>query len=153
KRTIEGRLQALGRAQVFVAPDFVGGVDMRDHLTAQLSTFGARLSIAGPPLTIGGPFAQKLALIVHELATNAAKYGALSHPAGRVAITWKVEASPAEREPRLTLSWVERGGPRVEPPAQEGFGMKLISMLLDDAQRVSFSPSGLECEIVIPLSE
>ena len=95
-----------------------------------------------------------LTLALHELATNAAKYGALSVPSGRVAITWAV--SPGD-PPHLALRWQEHGGPLVSPPAQKGFGSRLIerSLALELAGEVhvTYEPSGVVCEVCAPLSD
>jgi PAS domain S-box-containing protein len=154
REAIAGRLEALARAQDFAAPGNAAGmVPLRDLVASELSAFGARMTMDGASVAIGSAFAQKLALLLHELATNAAKYGALSSPDGRVRIAWAVEQQPADREPRLRFSWVERGGPRVEPPAETGFGMQLISAMLQGAQRVSFAPDGLTFAFDVPFSE
>ena len=73
-------------------------------------------------MTLAAAKVQALALVLHELATNAVKHGALSTPEGRVRVGWKVEESDGIR--RLRLRWEERGGPRVEPPAARGFGTR-----------------------------
>jgi two-component sensor histidine kinase len=89
------------------------------------------------------------ALIVHELATNAAKHGALASPGGRVAITWNV--GDVGGEPALQFSWIERGGVPIEPPTREGFGTELIGML--GAPSLSFGPEGFEYALAVPLTE
>jgi PAS domain S-box-containing protein len=151
KESILGRLQALAHAQEFVALGSGGGVALRDLVEAEVLPFGARVSIEGIPVILGGRFAQKFALIVHELATNATKYGSLSVPNGRVFVSWTVTQKDAR--PNLMFSWVERGGPLVKTPTTEGFGTLLISAALKDAPRVAFKETGLELEIVVPFSE
>ena len=93
-----------------------------------------------------------LAMALHELATNASKYGALSTPSGRVLIHWKVaENTP----PLLILTWEEQGGPPVVQPRRKGFGTRLIerslAMELGGEVRLSYEASGLVCEIKAPL--
>jgi two-component sensor histidine kinase len=90
-----------------------------------------------------------LALIFHELATNAAKYGALSVPGGRLAISWQMQGG------ELTIAWVERGGPPVKPPSRVGFGSKLFRRALDPYHgRVErrFEPTGLTCHLSLMLA-
>jgi two-component sensor histidine kinase len=90
----------------------------------------------------------------HELATNAAKYGALSAPAGRVEIVWTV-VTDGTRSRRLNLRWAERNGPTVAAPLARGFGSRLIeqsiTQQLDGQVKLRFEPEGLVCEITIPL--
>jgi two-component system CheB/CheR fusion protein len=106
----------------------------------------------GTALDIGSAFGQKLALVLHELATNAAKYGSLSIPGGRVLVSWHIEQSNGGGE-ALKFSWVERDGPAVKPPADQGFGMQLIAALLDNTSRVSFRERGFEFNFQMPLSK
>jgi two-component sensor histidine kinase len=95
-----------------------------------------------------------LAMAFHELTTNAAKYGALSAPAGRIEISWQVTAQ-GNHPPRLQIDWVEQGGPAVKEPSQRGFGSRLIEGSiageLHGGARMTFAPEGLRCEIVVPL--
>ena len=105
-------------------------------------------------MTVPAPTAQTLSLVLHELATNAAKYGALSVPEGRVALAWRVEDAPGEGR-RLVLEWAERGGPEVRPPERRGFGRSLIERSvayeLDGTARLEFPPEGVRCRIEVPL--
>jgi two-component sensor histidine kinase len=91
-----------------------------------------RFRIAGPNLTLGPQSALSFALVLHELGTNAIKYGALSNEAGRVHVAWQVKKTP--QGPLFRLTWKERGGPNVEPPTRRGFGTRLIAH--------SFPPTG-----------
>ena len=90
KNAIVGRLHALAHAQDFVVFGASGGVPIRELLEAELSAFPSRIHITGTPLVLGSAFAQQFALVIHELATNATKYGSLSTPKGRVVITWDI---------------------------------------------------------------
>jgi two-component sensor histidine kinase len=147
---IMGRLQALARAQQFVAAGPAGGVPLRDLVEAELEAFAERLSAEGPLLVIGGAFAQMLALVLHELATNAAKYGALSVSGGRLLVRWDVvHRAP---EPELTFAWTEKGGPPASAPVARGFGSELIATALGKAPRIAFTPDGLVFEIALPMS-
>jgi PAS domain S-box-containing protein len=111
-----------------------------------------RIRIEGPDLTLSPKAAVSLVMALHELGTNAAKYGALSAPAGRVTIGWAVE-----EDERLRLEWREQGGPAVEPPATRGFGFRMIERALASdlagAARIDFEPQGLVCRIEAPLAE
>jgi two-component sensor histidine kinase len=147
---IMGRLQALARAQQFVSAGPAGGVPLRDLVEAELEPFAQRLSAEGPPLVIGGAFAQMFALVLHELATNAAKYGSLSVPSGRLLVRWDV--AQREPEPELTFAWTETGGPPASPPAERGFGSELIGTALGTTPRIAFAPDGLVFEITLPMS-
>jgi two-component system CheB/CheR fusion protein len=131
------------------------GTPMRLRELAQLSLApfgydGERASIEGEDVSIPLQTAGTLGLVLHELATNALKYGALSVMSGRVRVTWRLEAD------RLSIAWRESGGPIVTEPVQQGFGSTLIkesipyelggSVLLD------FAPSGVQCTITFPVA-
>jgi two-component sensor histidine kinase len=94
-------------------------------------------------------------MALHELATNAAKYGALSDPRGRIEIDWRFDGTPAA--PALAIAWSERGGPEVAPPQRRGFGSRLIergiAQELDGEVALLFDPAGVQCRIRLPLSE
>jgi PAS domain S-box-containing protein len=149
REALMGRLHALAHAQEFVASGAGGGAPLRDLVEAELSSFGARAKVDGEFLMAGSSFAQMFALIVHELATNAIKHGALSGPGGEVAVGWRTEH--AESEPTLVLRWEERGGPPVTPPASTGFGTKLISLI--GKPQIAYRPEGFEYRLVVALSE
>jgi len=108
----------------------------------------ARITIEGPSVILPSDKAQAVALSLHELATNAAKYGALSQEAGRIFISWRLDNGA------LTLEWRETGGPQASKPSQEGFGSKIINASIKGQSRgnVSFDwrPEGLCCTLVIP---
>ena len=151
REAIVGRLQAIARAQEFVASGKSGGAPLRELVEGQLATFAARAKIDGPPVYAGAPFAQMFALVIHELATNAAKYGSLSQPRGHVVITWEVRDELAE--PQLTFSWVERDGPPVAAPSHQGFGSRLISAALAGTPRIAFDSQGFEYTVDVPLAD
>ncbi|MFO1070120.1 MAG: HWE histidine kinase domain-containing protein [Geminicoccaceae bacterium] len=112
----------------------------------------ARIALDGPPVTLSPDQGIAIVLAVHELGTNALKYGALSQPTGAVALTWTLDA-PGRR---LDLVWTERGGPPVHPPARRGFGTTMIEHALPRQVRgsatLAFDPAGLRCEIRVPLA-
>lgn len=145
--TIAGRLQALARAQEFIAAGPGGGAPIGDIVHAELSAFGGRVSISGPALLAGTAFAQMFAIVVHELATNATKYGSLSVPEGHVDVCWSLKDGAS-----LFFSWKERGGPPVEPPAALGFGSEVMRVALIENPRISFAATGFEYEISVPLA-
>jgi two-component sensor histidine kinase len=107
----------------------------------------------GPAVTLRSEQLLPLSLILHELATNAAKHGALSAPTGKIRVRWGIEETSARR---LRLTWQERGGPPVAPPASAGFGTRLIEFAarheLGGQAGLNYAPAGLDVEIVAPLA-
>jgi two-component sensor histidine kinase len=112
-----------------------------------------RYTLAGEhDIRIGPRAAVALVMALHELATNAAKYGALSNTQGRVNVAWTV--ADGQAPPSLRLQWREIGGPAVKPPDRQGFGSRLIRGLSKDASAqadLAFEPTGLVCTIELPL--
>ncbi|WP_312862366.1 PAS domain S-box protein [Rhizobium sp. BK313] len=112
-----------------------------------------RFRIEGPDLRLSPSAALAIAMALHELSTNAAKYGALSKETGQVAVVWQIEGRGADR--RLVLHWQESGGPPVATPKRKGFGSRLIERALaaelSGEVRVEYQSSGLECTIIAPL--
>lgn len=156
RKSVEARLQALGRAQDLLVGDGLTGADLRAVVDEALRPHddGApgRFEVDGPPVWLSARAATALALMLHELATNATKHGALSAPEGRVAIGWTL--SGGAEEERLRFTWRERGGPPVEPPRRHGFGTRLIEGGLTGAAgqtvRLAYEPAGASCEIEVP---
>ena len=95
--------------------------------------------------------------IVHELATNAGKYGALSVPEGRVKLAWSVEQDGGSGAPMLSFHWAESGGPPVRRPKSRGFGTELLEMGLADSGagrvRIDYAVTGVQCHLTAPLAE
>ena len=121
------RLGALGVAHdQLLAKDWSSAdVTMIAHLLSDVH--GARrITVDGPPVTLGPKSTLSLSLVLHELATNAAKYGALSVPEGKVELSWRVESR--DSEPELVMRWRESDGPPVVEPVSKGFGTRLIRM-------------------------
>lgn len=149
---LSGRLVALAAAAGSVSeedwdnPSIVGLVDrvLAPHHDGDSS---ARFDLAGPDMPLPAGFASTLALALHELATNAVKYGALSIPGGRVSLMWTVDG-----ERRLVLTWTETGGPPVSPPDHAGFGTRMIERALftpyNGHASLSYTSAGVHCRIV-----
>jgi two-component system CheB/CheR fusion protein len=155
---LDGRLNAFARTQAMVTRDPEGGVDLEYLVVEEMLGYNARegeqLRVSGPAVRFQPKAAETFALAIHELATNAIKYGALSQPAGRVDVSWRVDdaADPTQ----LILDWRERGGPRVEAPRRKGFGTELLEKTLafelKGKTTLNYGPSGLHCTIAIPLN-
>jgi two-component sensor histidine kinase len=157
---LEGRISALARTQAFVMRQPGAGVDIEELVHAELIAHAARenqVTSAGPPVRLHAKAAETLALALHELATNAVKYGALATPGGRISIAW-CKVLEAEH-PRVRLEWVESGvdmGMGIGPPAHRGFGRDLIERTvpyeLRGASTLAFARDGVRCAIDIPLT-
>jgi PAS domain S-box-containing protein len=156
---IQERLSALGRAQDLTLREIRPGGSQKDRTTtlraladAVLSPYQheGSLSIEGPDLSIGGPSLTNFALVLHETATNAVKYGALSSPTGRIEVKWRIE------DEDLLLSWRESGGPKVSKSDKpDGFGTTLAHAAVAQlGGRLSrdWNPDGLCIALVIPVS-
>ncbi len=156
-RAFEGRLMALSAAHNVLSNGAWEGADLRTLLLATTEPFArmrdGRVALDGPEVWLCPATALALSLVIHELGVNATRYGGLSDDGGAVALTWSL-AQP-DRERRLVLHWVERGGPVVRPPAATGFGSRLIEQILR-AERggatFDFAPAGLACTLTLPLT-
>ena len=156
KASVVGRIQALARAHSLLSDARWDGVDLGQLVEEELAPFGAgRVSQTGPQLLLRPSAAQSLALVLHELATNAAKYGALSDSAGRLAVEWRRDRD--EQGAYLQILWTETGGPSPGKPELTGFGSKIIRASVDRQLRGKVSkewlPDGLRCTIRIPAAE
>lgn len=150
ERIINDRLDALVRAQDLVALSKGVSASLAGLLEAALEPFGSeRFAVEpGPDVLVDADIAAGLALLFHELATNALKYGALTRPEGKVRISWTLERD------RALLRWRETGGPPAAPPVRKGFGSRLFDVaLVPQGGRVEcrYEPAGLECELWVPL--
>lgn len=154
KQVITGRVHALARAHQLLSDTRWEGADLRRLVQEELLAYtlgeAARVSISGPDVALGPAAAQAIAMALHELSTNAAKYGALSTAAGRVEIAW---TGGAAGEP-LRIRWTERGGPPVTPPSRKGFGASVIRRSVSGAlggdARIHWQAEGVVCEIDLP---
>jgi len=149
KQVIEGRIRALANVHsLFVATRWIGA-ELSAIAAQELLPYSGsgerRVRIEGPQVLLAPNAAQSIAVALHELATNAAKYGALSSAGGRVELEWTHAA-----DGRLNLRWTETGGPAVQPPARQGFGARIIPQMmgqLDGNARMDWRTEGLICEI------
>jgi PAS domain S-box-containing protein len=159
KAAVAGRIQALARAHSLLAESRWQGVSIEALVREELAPFsragGERIRASGPTLRLWPAASQALALVLHELATNAAKYGALSAEAGVLDVSWRLAGS--DRGRRLELAWEERGGPPVAPPSREGFGSTVmrssVGRQLGGEIAFDWAPGGLRCRIILPADQ
>ncbi len=152
---VEGRIKALARAHALLSETRWHGADLGALVAEELAPYRVaeadKVEIGGPNVSLLPHMAQGLALALHELATNAAKHGALSSMAGKVRLTWEL------RPDLLVLRWIETGGPRIAPPAARSFGLKVIrasiEKQLDGKARFEWDPQGMQCTLSIPQRE
>ena len=158
-RSVEGRIASLVRAQALLAQDRWMGADLRALLKGELAPFlGTEIGRAlldGPRVSLPVSTVQPLAMVAHELATNAVKYGALSAAEGYVSVSWHVERGD-QGPARLRLRWIEAGGPPVSgAPKRKGFGGRMLDstvrVQLGGRVMLTWEPAGLICEIEVPL--
>nr|WP_281502860.1 HWE histidine kinase domain-containing protein [Ancylobacter crimeensis] len=150
------RLQALARSHDLLVQESWHGASLTEMVRSQLGHHlnkdGSQVTIEGPDLMLKPEAAQNLGLALHELSTNAAKYGALSVPGGHVEIRW--EHRPLADGGGIDLSWVEKGGPPVRAPEGRGFGSLVIernlSRALDGEVTLDFALDGVACHVVVP---
>lgn len=154
---LESRLMALSRTHNVLSEENWDSADLHDIAAQALAPFAGhdrtRLHVGGPTVRLRPRAALTVSMVLHELATNAAKYGALSNTTGRVSLTWSIR--DAEQEPRLRLVWRETGGPDVKPAERKGFGSTLIDQgiahELGGTASLDFDPGGVICTIEFPL--
>ena len=149
KQAIEGRIRALANVHsLFVQTRWIGAelsAIARQELAPYFEDGEERARIKGAQVLLEPNVAQSVAVILHELATNAAKYGSLSLASGRIDLCWSQES-----DGRLELRWTETGGPPVHTPTREGFGGRIIKQMaerLKGAARFKWRAKGLDCEI------
>ena len=155
KEAIEGRINALAKVHsLFIQSRWAGAelsIIAKQELAPYLRDGDPRVQIEGPALMLEPMTAQAIAVALHELATNAAKFGALSDGEGRVEVAW----SRATDGP-LNLRWTERGGPPVKTPTRRGFGTNIVGRIIRDQSKgemhLDWNPAGLECGIVLPIT-
>jgi two-component sensor histidine kinase len=146
------RIRALAANQDLLVRNEWQGVDVEDLVRAELAHFadlvGSRIALDGPKLRLKAAAAQAIGLTMHELATNAGKYGALSADSGRVDVGWRFDSG------MFTISWTECSGPPVSPPERRGFGSAVIESMakwsLDGEVHLDYAPSGLVWLLTCP---
>jgi len=143
-KTFEARLRALARSNEQLIESNQIGVELRDLLRLELEPYGDRVTTEGARVMIGAQRAHNVALALHELATNAAKYGALSNRSGKIEVHWTVAVEG--KGDVLKIKWQEIGGPNVVGPTRHGFGTKLLQTISLSVQFDYFS-TGLICAI------
>lgn len=151
-----GRLQAMARSYELLSRENWTESSLAELVRTELSPFGLeRLAIEGPDVSLRPKLALSLGMVLHELATNAGKYGALSVPDGRVSIQWS--RTPGKTGQRLEFQWAELDGPHISEPAKRGFGLKLIeketSYNLGGQAEIEFRPEGLGAHLAFPLED
>jgi PAS domain S-box-containing protein len=148
KKVFDARVQALVRANRQLNESSWSPVKLSEIVRLALAPFGDQTMIDGADVMVGAQHVQNFSLALHELATNAAKYGALSNESGKVEICWTIVGDG--RDKRLKFIWEERGGPRVVAPTRRGFGTSLLKATFTDV-RIDYSVEGLTCEIELVL--
>lgn len=148
----QGRLSALANVQRLFSVSRWTGASIKTIIEEELRPYGSadarRVSISGSDIRLPATLAQAIAVSVHELATNAAKYGSLSRPSGKIEVRWQTDA-----DDNLLLHWTESGGPRTAAPARKGFGVGAIDGLIRTLSgRINrqWKPEGLVCELCLP---
>lgn len=157
REKLGGRLRALSQAHSLLLDSDWRSVDLKELLEEALSAYRAddrrRAELDGAPIPVTPKQALSLRLIVHELATNAVKYGVLSNDGGSLRLSWRVEQN-ADRQRRIRLRWEERDGPKMKAPEQTGLGVKLITNVsmhdLEGEAHLDYRPEGLVCDIAFP---
>jgi two-component sensor histidine kinase len=157
QKAISGRLQGLGKSIEALAKEQWSGVSIRRVVEIHMSTFGdvaERVEVQGENFTLKAEAVQNLGLILHELATNSVKYGALSAPHGKVRIAWKDLLEDEADEVKLRLVWEEKDGPLVHAPSRTGFGTTIVkrhaAAAFGGQVEVDFNPQGLCWRLTAP---
>jgi PAS domain S-box-containing protein len=153
----ERRLQGLAASHDVLVSKNWQGAPIEELVRQQLLPFveiqSSRFELAGPDVVVTAEAAQAIGLAIHELATNAIKYGALSQPSGKVRISWTFDRD-ASVSPELSLNWIERGGPAVAPPSRKGFGHVVIGEMVERSLNgrvaMEFAAQGLRWSVAIP---
>ncbi|MEZ0170752.1 PAS domain S-box protein [Microvirga sp. TS319] len=157
QQAVTERITSLAKTHTLLIEKERGGASIRDILNAELVPYddgtGHRVRLGGPDVRLRAEFAVAFGMGIHELTTNAAKYGAFSLPSGRVEVTWSLEERTGGR--RLTLDWQEQGGPSVDEPTRQGFGTVLLQRALGQQLggevETTFAPEGLHVRITATL--
>jgi len=150
---LTGRIGSLAASQDLLVENQWRGVAVAELVKSQLGHFDTRVRFDSPPVRINSKAAQGIGMALHELATNAGKYGSLSNSEGRVLISWHVSTE----RPVFFMSWVEELGPVVVPPKHRGFGQKVIQSMVeaavDGTTEIGYPPSGFFWNLQAPAEE
>ena len=152
-RSVEGRINALARVHTVLSLSSWQGAKIRKLVDEELAPYstGEQIKLSGPEIQLEPATAQTVALAMHELVTNSAKYGALSTLAGRLSVGWEDHAGI------LKIIWLETGGPQVEKPVSRGFGTRSviasIESQLGGQAEFDWRPEGLVCRLTVPLPQ
>jgi PAS domain S-box-containing protein len=151
-QTFDGRIQSLANAHALLSRSHWEGVNLAKLVYSELAPCVGEgtASVEGPEVLLTAEATQAIAIVLHELVTNASKYGALSTPVGRITVRWDWRGA----KEGLSLQWMEANGPAVAPPSQTGYGIRLIRKLipheLGGTVDLTFDPGGLRCRIELP---
>jgi PAS domain S-box-containing protein len=151
--TVEGRIKALALAHTLLSDSRWHGADLGTLVAEEFAPYrtGNKVELKGPNVSLSPATAQGIALALHELATNAAKHGALSSLKGKVGLTWQLQSDT------LTLQWIESGGPPIKTPSARSFGLKVIKASIEQQlggkATFEWNPKGLRCDLSIALRE
>ncbi len=155
QKTAEGRLQALARALSLLTASDWKSLSLQSLISEEIIPFAGRIVMDGPDIALRSRAAQTFALLFYELATNAAKHGALSVPEGKVDLSWRIDNLGGD--PIFHLYWKESGGPPVDTPSRRGFGELLVRRIaprdVAGKSQVRYEASGFEYELEAPLRE
>jgi two-component sensor histidine kinase len=159
KEAFEGRLLALSKTHNLLTRKSWREAELRDIAEQELAPYrkpgDERVVLNGPDVKLPARYAINLGLVLHELVTNAAKYGALSTNSGHLEVNWTVADSP-DRPQQLRIHWTEAGGPPVAPPKRQGFGSRLIRRSIEGElgghMVLNFAETGVSYEISVPLT-
>ncbi len=151
---LDGRIRSMAHTHELLSVRGWRGVPLAELVECELAAYASRdnVEINGPELMLRPEAGQPISMVIHELATNAAKYGALSMPCGRVSVLWDRVSNGS---PRFVLLWRETGGPRVGAPQKAGGGTRIIRDLIPyeigGTVDISFAPEGFQCRLEVPL--
>ena len=149
RTALENRIQSLARAHDVLTTTAWSGANLTEVVARALEAFPRfQLNVSGEAIDVSSRHALSISMALHELATNATKYGALSRPEGRVDIQWTVQ------DGTLKLQWIESGGPAVSPPARKGFGSRLLELVVRDVEgtvKLAYDVTGVRCDFTAKL--
>ncbi len=154
REIFSARLMALAKAHALLTVNLEEGASLEAVVRGELASFSDRVRIHGPSIILTPAATQGFALIIHELATNAAKHGGLANNDGKISIAWLI-ADQAAGVPSLSFKWQERGGPPVTQPLKHGFGSQLLQRAIDTASRPAtfdYATEGLTYDLDVPLN-